>query len=241
MNISAALLQPTKTEEILISMLREEKGYGRRYGVPHWVGNQKRDFCAEPRARVDFRWKEVNYRKNVFHHLNDHLEIDAKLSDQFHKFAFGDDWEDEPWLTCMHAFLDHLKATRDDYEFRWGDNTYNSENHLDQDIQYEYFLLDGEPFVLLHIHNGEDIRSGYTTPFFFSVIDECFFLFADGFIRCDSCGAYWMTDDGYHWYFEGTTGIVHEIVQLEDLVGDLVIDDDGNATCPRCDVGLLIC
>lgn len=239
MSLSAALLKPTKTEETLISMLREEKGYGRGWGVPHWVGNQKRDFCAEPRARVNFKYREIYYLKSVFHHCNDHLEVHEELSEQFQKFAYAGDMEHEPWLVCMHDFLENLKETRDDYEFRWGDNSYNHDNVLDQVLQYEYFLLDSDPFVLLHIHNAEDVRSGYTTPYIFSVSDECFFLFADGYIYCDTCDANWWTDDSYHWYFEGTCGRDYDYLQLEDLLEDHHIDGDGNATCPICMRGRL--
>ena len=239
MSITSTLMKPTKTEAILISMLREEKGWGRRYGVPHWVGNQNRDFMAESRARVNFRWTEINYLKSVFHHLNDHLEVHEELSDLFHKLNDLEENQDEPWLVVMHDFLENLKETRDDYEYKWGDNTYNHENVLDQDIQYEYFLLNGDPFVILHIHNAEDIRSGYTTPYVFSVYDESFFLFSDGYIHCNTCDANWWSDDAYHWFFEGTCGRDYDHLQLEELLKEDHIDEEGNATCPICNTGRL--
>jgi len=221
-------------------MLKEKKGNGRGYGIPNWVLNQTRDFMAEPRAVLYFRHGEINYYRSVFHHLNDYLEYHEQLSSEFHGFASQEDFKDEAWLVVMKDFLEHLEATREDFKHVFSENTYNHESMLDQDVQYEYFTLDSDPFVLLHIHNGEDIRSGYTTLYVFSMYDESFFCFADGCIKCDSCDAFWYTDDAFHWYFEATIGIVHEKVNLEDLLDDLAVDDSGNATCPRCHVGKLI-
>lgn len=54
---------------------------------------------------------------------------------------------------------------------------------------------------------------------------------------------YWTTDDGYHWYFEGTAGYSagqqleeYEITDDESLKGKGAIyrDDEGNGYCPHC-------
>lgn len=240
MVIASTILKPTRTEDILISMLKEKKGYGRGYGIPHWVQNQTRDFLTDPHAVLYFRYCEINYYRSVFHHLNDHLEYHEQLSSEFHQFASQDDYQDEPWLPIMRAFIEQLEATRDDFKLLLEYHTCNDENTVDQDILYLLFDYAGDPFVLLSILNSDDTRNGYSTPYVFTVLKECFFHFADGCIRCGSCDAYWYTGDGNRWFFEATIGIVHEKVQLEDLLSDLVIDDDGNGTCPRCNTGRLI-
>jgi hypothetical protein len=79
---------------------------------------------------------------------------------------------------------------RPDYEARglYGEgqpmtiNTYNGEDALSQTIQYVYFELcdgiesssynrfrNGEVYVVLQIHNGADVRGGYTAPKVFKV------------------------------------------------------------------------
>jgi hypothetical protein len=236
MSITAALFKPTKTEEILISMLKENVGDGNI--ISQWVSNQTRQFMIEPRATVNFHNRKINYSRSLFHHLNDHLDIHEKLSAEFHQFASQDQFKDRPWLSIMGEFIDHQSATRDVFKLWLEYHTQNDKNTLDQNIQYLFFDYKGDPFVLLSIHNGDVIKSGYSTPWIFSVLQECFFHFGDGCIKCDSCRTYWYTGDSCHWYFEATHGIL-EKVQLEDLVDDLEVDDDGNATCPKCQSGRL--
>jgi hypothetical protein len=51
------------------------------------------------------------------------------------------------------------------YGYRLDDeiyNTYNWESDLSQTIQYNYLELQGDCYVLLQIHNGADVRGGYT-------------------------------------------------------------------------------
>ena len=41
-------------------------------------------------------------------------------------------------------------------------NTYNYENNLSQVLLFRVFVINNEPYVLLQIHGGCDVRGGYT-------------------------------------------------------------------------------
>ena len=95
-------------------------------------------------------------------------------------------------------------------------NTYNGECNLDQTLQYlvltikevpdvyvENFGLECDTLVLMQIHNGADVRGGYTPPRIFSEVEEAFgYDVADANVSCLN-GHRWHTDDNYHWYYDG--------------------------------------
>lgn len=56
------------------------------------------------------------------------------------------------------------------------DNTYNSENDLSQDFQFQLFEYNGECYCLFQLHNGCDIRGGYTSTQVFKVSDVDYFF-----------------------------------------------------------------
>jgi len=84
----------TKTEQVLIEMLKENTGKalcdsGDAYGR-HWERNQDRDFLKEPEATVEFSvyngGLEVDFTRNVFHFLKDRLEFNEELNSDFKRF-----------------------------------------------------------------------------------------------------------------------------------------------------------
>jgi hypothetical protein len=148
-------------------------------------------------------------------------------------------------------------------------NTYNHENLLSQVLQYVYFETDDNSYVILSIHGGCDVRGGYTRPRVFELNDSdgaSILLDSDATIYCtnrgrhadllkpgrmiDDCGAYWHTDDGSHWYRDGSCGSgagtqleEYDVVEIEETLGDsapvehrgkLVVDDTGAMYCPCC-------
>ena len=218
-------------------MLKEKPRHDSGNGIPHWVVNQSRDFLAEPRSMLFFRWGKLNYYRSVFHHLNDRLEYEEQLSKQFHKFSHKK--SNMSWIWRMREYMKHLKAIMNEFHYCCEVNTTICNIVLDQDIQYEHFRLNGDAFVLLQVHNGSNLNHGFSIPNVFSIQDESFFLFSDGFIQCNSCDAYWMSPDGNHWYFEGTHGIIHKKVQLEDLLDIDCINQGEKVICPICNNGQL--
>lgn len=208
-----------ETSKVLISMLTENTGRhmldsGGAYGR-HWERNQGRDFEAEDHASVEFRtWGadreiEVSISKSTFHYLNEHLEFDAEMDQRLQAIidesdrytSYGEDIE-----TFFDTLDPDLLSGPEGDGKPYGDNSYNHESLLDQTIQYTYFDYDGDPYVILQIHGGCDVRGGYTAPRVFKMSDSFALNFdCDASIDCPECRAYWSTDDGYHMYFEGSS------------------------------------
>lgn len=136
--------------------------YGRNY-----QRNAERDFSSEPQAKLStkYGWPEVTV--NTSQHLEACLEEDD-LCVQFNNLDC-DDWnsdfygtsaEQSIWLED-HGFVPEGGA--------W--NSYNWENAFDQTLQGQRFERDGEEYVLLQIHGGCDVRSGYTDAKLFKIQD----------------------------------------------------------------------
>ena len=112
-------------------------------------------------------------------------------------------------------------------------NTYNGESNLSQVLQFSLMCVETVPekyedrlpmadfyIVMLQIHQGADVRGGYTAPAGFTVRNlhspEGMVLSSDGYIYCNGCEAHWQTDDGYHWYEDGdASGNKRPLLQLE--------------------------
>lgn len=148
-------------------------------------------------------------------------------------------------------------------------NTYNGEDLLSQILQYVFFQFDGTDYVALQIHGGADARGGYTEPVCFSVDDELAIfdnakagispdwkeakalqaehdkqgtLFGDDSLEMSEIN--WSTDDGCHWYFQGSCGMSYDAKQLDKMPakeiadrsewvkGTVCILPDHSALCP---------
>ncbi len=192
-------------EQTIYGMLTESTGAalcdsGGAYGR-HWERNQKKsllDFQAEP----EVTWEGDYYIISVFHYLM--KSNDLQLDDLCHEFNTQDveDWDGDcygvsksgqQWLDEKGFF--HSSA--------W--NTYNGETSLSQVLQGHNLELDGERYVLLQIHQGCDVRGGYTDAKLFRL--ECGYMApeqvlgtvtrADGeTISVDNCyNGYSLTDE----------------------------------------------
>ncbi len=203
--------------------LGSSHGYGR-----HWERNQSRFFELMPPTVLSFRWGlEVTH--NIYHWLSERLEYAPDIDNLFHDIFVPEvDPDDEyywpelkkmfgEWLREKGVSVGGIYGEGDSF----GVNTYNGEDLLSQVLQYEYlecdgdFELDGEYYyvcgglVLLQIHNGADVRGGYTAPHAFWADDNygeyALLDNAQAYIICNSCKSdhRWFTDDGYHWYWDG--------------------------------------
>jgi hypothetical protein len=209
----------TETERILHEMLVENTGVhpldsGFAYGR-HWERNREiQDFRKLPVVDVTV-WKDGSLEAtvNVFHYLRFFLERDKTseaLEAMLYALAEEPEWRDEPWLSVMYEFADRLVDLGWSRDGGW--NSYNWENLLSQVIQGINVWKedkDGYPaeeYVILQIHNGCDVRGGYTKPRVFRLVEEgpgdFFFLMDELEAWCGCTHAY--TDDcGYHWYVSG--------------------------------------
>ena len=108
------------------------------------------------------------------------------------------------YLQDMEEFLERDEVDIDGYACGGIVNTYNYDNIISQVLQYGIFEVDGEPYIILQIHGGCDVRGGYTVPQIFSLNHPDYFSMAqtDIMAYC-GCGE-WLSDDaGYNWYFDG--------------------------------------
>ena len=200
------------TEQVVSEMLKENTGRalldsGDYYGR-HWEQNQSRKFQDEPEAWIQADGDELIVSLNVYHFLIRALEYAPGIDRAFHEWSDRPENKDKYWLELMEEFPNiYAKKTGQEVGGLYGEgapftvNTYNGDDLLSQVIQYHYFEIDGDPFALLQIHNGCDVRGGYTQPRAFRVYDDDLSIFdnARADIICEN-GHGWHTDDGYHWY-----------------------------------------
>ena len=251
-------------------------GYGRNF-----ERNQGRLFVDEPTTKLSIDQYGIDYTINLFGFLKGHLQYDAKRQAQFERFARKPEFVNEHWLTIMEAYPDYMRSRGKVVSGLYGDsnpfieNTYNHENMLSQDIQFLFMnIMDEDTVVILQIHGGADARGGYTHPRVFTLgdSDDATFLcaFSDGYISCegicdcpkgqttlfgvssDPVTHQWQTDDGCHWYRDGST----RDTKLEDYEREELPDDksavemlveqpgtlfyrDGRGFCPLCGAELV--
>ena len=93
--------------------------------------------------------------------LTEHLEIDQKLTKWLRKQAASN------YTEYADALAEKLGLT-----VLCSDNTYNSENDLDQNFQFSavgpkdasWFYEGSDCYLIVETHNGADIRGGYSAP-----------------------------------------------------------------------------
>lgn len=167
-------------------------------GGRHWQRNQLRQigsFQEEPRAVMD-EWGEVTI--SLFHHLVDALHV-TRLSEALDEelYAFSKEREGS-YLEDIEAFIEHIGA-----EEGYSENSYNRESNLSQVIQYQTFALGGTEYVALQVHQGADVRGGYTRPYIFELADEYALLSEWGSIECTGEDAH-RYDWSSEWLIEGS-------------------------------------
>jgi hypothetical protein len=222
----------------------------------NWQRNQGRKFAAEPAATLDFKYG-IEVTLNVYHWLADRLTLSKSMDQKFRRFCAKPEHESESYFSLVGLWMEHLGKGENQPRGLYGEgapmtvNTYNGEDLLSQVLQYTYFVLDFQAYVVLSIHGGADVRGGYTRPRVFEVSGEETSIFdnARATIYCtgdrDACGAYWDTDDGCHWYREGSCGLGAK-TQLEAYdrteqdkgesweAGKLHVQSDRSGLCPCC-------
>jgi hypothetical protein len=164
----------TTLEATVFDMFQEGTGAalcdsGGAYGR-HWERNQQRtlaDFQAEP----EVCWSRHGYFViSTFHYLLKAagLELDD-ICKRFNRLAC-EDWDGDTYgiSTAQSAWLKDRGFT---YGSSW--NTYNGETSLSQVLQGTRLRLDGEHYVLIQLHQGCDVRGGYTDARLFKMQGEC--------------------------------------------------------------------
>ncbi|MDB2578781.1 hypothetical protein N9Y00_07050 [Tateyamaria sp.] len=172
----------TTTETLLHNMFVERTGhslidsgdfYGRAY-----QSNAKRDLKGEPQATMIIGEWGVEISVSTFHHLLACLELD-RFCEEFNALPC------EEWNSDYFAISADQQTWLEDRGFYAEDNAWNScnwENNFDQTVHGHKIERDGEEYVLLSMHGGCDVRSGYTDAKLFKIQD----WMNDYFMRDDS-------------------------------------------------------
>jgi len=201
----------TEVERILHEMLVENTGAspldsGDVYGR-HWEKNRAvEDFRKLPPVEVEADGRYVSVCISTFHYLRAFLkrdEVCEVLERLLYEFAERPENKGLSWLGVMVEFGRYLEEAGWNVDFPF--NSFNWENALSQIIQGIIFSNEeGIHYVMLQIHNGCDVRGGYTKPRIFELGDEETagdFLFGTSEITAE-CGCIRIYSDncGYNWY-----------------------------------------
>jgi len=167
-----------KTEDLIYTMMTTNTGAhmcdSGGQGGRHWERNGTKtleDFRNEAEAVLNISKYQDGFeaypRISLFHHLVKTLSQD-ELCREFNDLPC-DDWngsyygvssEGDAWLTD-HGFCEINSF-----------NSYNYDSALSQVIQGTWGEFDGEPYVLLQVHQGCDVRGGYTDAKLFKIDDD---------------------------------------------------------------------
>ena len=181
----------TDADDVIRAQLVENTGThfldsGGAYGR-HWQENQDNPPWEETAWNVG----DGYVTHNVYDFMQSRFGRDdmaVSLEAALYAFAYGDEYASDAWLTCMEAFAESERVTVPTLEAlgcptRWADdvagffaghdpkeqaftaNTYNDECHtLSQVLQTTSFGGPYAEYVMVQVHQGADVRGGYTAP-----------------------------------------------------------------------------
>ena len=164
------------TEEAIYEMLTESTGThfldsGGDSGRA-WQQNQKKslqDFKDEPIETIEDKDTDYPYRElSVFHHLTETLEYQEPRTEDFNKWLAREERENN--LSNAEDYLSEFY-----YSQTTSINSYNEECDLSQTILFVTGRIFEDDLITLAIHNGADVRGGYTDYRIFKITDESFY------------------------------------------------------------------
>jgi len=241
-------------------MLRESTGShfldsGGAYGR-NWQRNQEiKSFDDLPEFTVTGnKWNgkdvEIDITINIYHYLINMLEIteeSEKLNRKLQRFMNSND---DPYLTNMEEFAEKLEESGEYGSINLV-NTYNFDNNLSQVLQF--ITIENcsmETFIILSIHQGCDVRGGYTKPKIFAVPELDYF-----YLYMNDCSAYeiypekdknqlelsafdnvpelpenrWYSDDGgYHFYNDNSDTDLNDVLDYNEETEKFFNHKSGN-------------
>lgn len=146
-----------------------------------WQKNQTRDFESEPEVTIEYWDGKFSYiTVNTYHYFKQVLEVDEVcesvnevLRENNHHWVGNVDFEDvyegvlrseqlDEWCIDVHgsSLVEYVGG-------QW--NTYNGEYNTDHVFLGQFVKIDNEPYVLLQLHLGADVRVGYSDVQLFKV------------------------------------------------------------------------
>lgn len=228
--------------EIIKNMMCENTGknlldsgdiYGRHYeenqnGI--MTGPQKVDFWTDGEKET-----ELNPIVPLYDFLTYSLEIDEEANiynNRFYNYIGAHDLD--PY--GVYDIEETIKVIGEESGYSKMEmiNTYNYESVLSQVIQFILFS-DGydNVYICLQIHNGCDVRGGYTLPKIFYVQDPEYFITGttDARISC-GCRSYNYYGHDYIETYDDENCIS---VDNEYIFNHTYVDDNGDLRCKDCD------
>ena len=142
-----------------------------------WQRNQKKtieDFENEEEEvyKLDAKYKEIYRTVSVFHYITNNLEID-EICEEFNEIQEeSDNWDaDADVYGVSREAFNHINSFCE-VDIQRTFNTYNGDSDLSQILQGTNLTINGEPYLLIQIHNGADARGGYTDAKLFKMEEE---------------------------------------------------------------------
>lgn len=215
------------------NLLDSGDAYGRHYeenqnGI--MTGPQKVDFWTDDKKET-----ELIPIVPLYDFLTYSLEIDEEANiynNRFYNYIGAHDLD--PYSVV--DIEDTIKVIGEESEYSKMEmiNTYNYECHLSQTIQF--MLFDdgyGNTYVCLQIHNGCDVRAGYTLPKIFYVKEPEYFITGTTDARI-TCGC---RDYNYYDYDSIEMYDGEDYIYIDDkyIFNHTYVDDDGDLRCKDCD------
>ncbi len=183
-------------KDTIISMLLENTGKhpmdsgganGRR-----WQRNQFRDFESEEPItfEVNINYNEdgtVRYRDiiptiTLYHWLmGANIEEDERAEEFNALIDKADPWCEDLAFTTEQCYQKLMEWDADIDDERCY-NTYNDSDCLDQGVQYQHLTMGDDPYVLISVHGGADVRGGYAASRLFYLDEDM--LWNEQYNRC---------------------------------------------------------
>lgn len=159
----SALLAKMLTTNTGSAMCDSGDAYGR-----HWERNKGKtvdDFMLEPDVSCSIGSYGYEYTISTFHYLLNSLQLD-ELCNKYNKLPCAD-WDSD---ICGVSESQSKWLIKHGLRVGASFNTYNGESNLSQVIQGTWLVDDGDNhYLLLQIHQGCDVRGGYTDAKLFQV------------------------------------------------------------------------
>lgn len=162
---------------------------------------------------------------NVLHYLESNFVIDRTRTARFHRFAHSKEWAGECWFDCLKAWVKSTNGYLTN-----GDNTYNHENWLSQEVLMQGFVDGGgDEWYAISTHNGADVRGGYSRPYLCKIDEiEWNVWMTDGWLGCSN---------GHMLYADGASHWIMDSPYREFRWDDLKVRTNGRGywlPCPEC-------
>lgn len=173
-------------------------------------GSTLDDLLAEPAGTLRISQYGIEVYLDTFQWLRNRLTYDPILDAEFQEY--NDAHPDEYDYTNMQNWLDSKGFTHR------GDNTYNGDNALYHDFQYEIFRADSwDDHVIIQLHLGGDIRGNYSFPMVFELDDPDYFYDHNRVSMTN--GKDWFDSDngGYNFYDTNCNTVGFDFRPLEEL------------------------